>query len=169
MNEADGASLAELLRAASGRQSEDDSAGALELFSRVLPLLTGPEHALDRSRVLFQMAQLCRYEGREDEALAHYDELLALTERLADLRGHGLALAMRGQLIFLRGDKEAGLRAMVCGLEELRRANAAEAEHLTCHTRYFSRRMERVAFERCVREATKEEALREALLNPDGC
>ncbi|MBI3876231.1 MAG: tetratricopeptide repeat protein, partial [Verrucomicrobia bacterium] len=168
-SETDSAMLEKLLRTASAKQSDGDSAAALELFTRVLTLLTGPEHALDRAKVLFQTAQLCRYEGREDEALAHYDELLALTERLCDLRGHGLCLAMRGQLVFLRGDKEPGIQAMARGLEELRRANAAEAEHLTCHTRYFSRRMERAAFERCVREATADESLRAALLSPEGC
>ncbi len=86
-----------------------------------------------------------------------------------DHRAHGLGVAMRGQLVFMQGDKAEGIQAMIRGLEELRRCGAAEAEHLTCHTRFFSRRLPRAEFERCVHAATEEEGLHAVLLQADGC
>lgn len=157
--------LAELLAAADARQSAGDSAAALALYEQALPQLAGA----DRARVLFHAAQLSRYEGRREQALAFYAELLTLAASLADHRAHGLGLAMRGQLIFLGGQREMGIRDMICGLEELRSCHAAEAEHLTCHTRYFSRRMKRADFERCVMKATTDPALRNVLLAGEGC
>ncbi|MEN9575140.1 MAG: MalT-like region [Verrucomicrobiota bacterium] len=163
------ATLAELLALASERQTADDAPDALAAYARALPLLTRAEHPHDRARVLFQMAQLARFEGQVARAFAHYDELLPLVEELADHRAHGLAVAMRGQLLFLQGDKSAGIQAMIRGLEELRGCRAAEAEHLTCHTRFFSRRLPRAEFERCVHAATADEGLRAVLLQADGC
>ena len=163
------ATLPELLAFAGERQSADDSAAALAAYERALPLLTHAAHAPDRARVLFQMAQLARFEGQVARAFALYDELLPLAEELADHRAHGLAVAMRGQLVFMQGDKAEGIQAMIYGLEELRRCGAAEAEHLTCHTRFFSRRLPRAEFERCVRAATADEPLRDVLLRAEGC
>ena len=57
------AMLPELLASASERQTADDSAAALAAYERALPLLTRAEHPHDRARVLFQMAQLARFEG----------------------------------------------------------------------------------------------------------
>ena len=161
--------LAELLAAAGEWQTSGEAAAALTAYERALPLLTTPGHAPDRARVLFQMAQLACYEGHIARAFACYDELLPLAADLADHRAHGLTLAMRGQLLFMHGDKSGGIQAMICGLEELRRCGAAEAEHLTCHTRFFSRRLPRAEFERCVHAATEEPALRELLLGAAGC
>ena len=161
--------LAELLAIASERQTAGDSAAALAAFERALPLLTRAGHPDDRARVLFHMAQLARFEGQVARAFALYDELIPLAEDLADHRAHGLAVAMRGQLVFMQGDKPGGIQAMIRGLEELLRWNAAEAEHLTCHTRFFSRRLPRAEFERCVHAATTDEALRALLLQADGC
>ncbi len=161
--------VAELLACAGERQTSGDAAAALAAYERVLPLLATAGHAPDRARVLFQMAQLACYEGHVARAFACYDELLPLAVDLADHRAHGLTLAMRGQLVFMQGDQSAGIQAMVRGLEELRRCGAAEAEHLTCHTRFFSRRLPRAEFERCVHAATAEEALRELLLGAEGC
>lgn len=161
--------LAELLAVANDRQSAGDAAAALTAYARALPLLIGAEHAPDRARVLFQMAQLARMEGDVARAFALYDELLPLAEKLGDLRAHGLGVAMRGQLVFMQGDKTAGIQAMIRGLEELRSCRAAEAEHLTCHTRFFSRRLPRTEFEQCVHAATGDEALRELLLKAEGC
>lgn len=163
------ATLPELLAFADERQTADDSAAALAAYERALPLLTRAAHAHDRARVLFQMAQLARFEGQVARAFALYDELLPLAEELADSRAHGLAQAMRGQLVFLQGDQADGIQAMIRGLEELRRCGAAEAEHLTCHTRFFSRRLPRADFERCVHTATADAALRELLLGAAGC
>ena len=163
------ATLSELLAIASAHQAAGDSAAALAAFDRALPLLNRTDHANDRARVLFQMAQLARFEGQVARAFALYDELLALAEELADHRAHGLAIAMRGQLVFMQGDKAAGIHAMIRGLEELLRCKAAEAEHLTCHTRFFSRRLPRAEFERCVHGATADGALRELLLKAEGC
>ena len=163
------ATLPELLAAARERQAQEDSAGALACYGRALPLLTREKFPKERAQVLFQMAQLARMEGDVREAFAHYDELLPLAESLADPRAHGLAVAMRGQLVFMQGDKLAGIQAMIRGLEELRRFGASEAEHLTCHTRFFSRRLPRAEFECCVHAATADEALRELLLKAEGC
>lgn len=162
-------SLAELLTQASTHQAAGDSAAALSAYERALPLLTRPEHPHERARVLFQMAQLARYEGQTARAFALYDELLPLAEELADHRAHGLGVAMRGQLVFMQGDKPAGIQAMIHGLEELRRCGAGEAEHLTCHTRFLSRRLPRAEFERCVHTSTQDERLREVLLSAGGC
>ncbi|MEQ2008085.1 MAG: hypothetical protein ABMA26_14910 [Limisphaerales bacterium] len=161
--------LAELLATAGDRQTAGDSAAALAAYEQALPLLTRAGHPHDRSRVLFQMAQLARFEGQVARAFALYDELLPLAEELADHRAHGLAFAMRGQLLFLQGDKPAGIQAMIRGLEELRRCKAAETEHLTCHTRFFSRRLPRAEFARCVHDATDDGGLRELLLKAEGC
>lgn len=163
------AMLPELLAAASERQAAGDSATALAAYERALPLLTPGGHASDRARVLFQMAQLARFEGQVARAFALYDELLPLTEALADHRARGLAVAMRGQLVFLQGDQSAGIQAMIRGLEELRRCGADEAEHLTCHTRFFSRRLPRAEFERCVHAAAEDAELRRLLLAAEGC
>lgn len=161
--------LPELLAAADARQAAGDSAGALAAYDRALPLLSRDRHAHDRARVLFQMAQLARYEGQAGRAFAFYDELLPLAQELGDHRAHGLAVAMRGQLVFMQGDKPAGIQAMIRGLEELRRCGATEAEHLTCHTRFFSRRLPRAEFESCVQAATTDAELRRLLLAADGC
>ena len=161
--------LAELLATAGERQTAGDSAAALAAYERALPLLTTAGHAPDRARVLFQMAQLAGYEGHIKRAFACYDELLPLAADLADHRAHGLTLAMRGQLVFMQGDKAEGIQSMIRGLEELRRWGAVEAEHLTCHTRFFSRRLPRAEFERCVHAATAEQTLRELLLGAEGC
>ena len=163
------ATLPELLAIAGERQTAGDSDAALAAYERALPLLCRVAHPHDRARVLFQMAQLARFEGQVARAFALYDELLPLAEELTDQRAHGLAVAMRGQLIFMQGDKPAGIQAMIRGLEELLRCKAAEAEHLTCHTRFFSRRLPRVEFERCVHAATRDDALRALLLQADGC
>ena len=163
------ATLPELLAFAGDQQHAGDSAAALSAYERALPLLTRAEHPHDRARALFQMAQLARFEGQVARAFACYDELLPLAEELADHRAHGLALAMRGQLVFLQGDKPAGIQAMIHGLEELRRCGATEADHLTCHTRFFSRRLPRAEFEQCVHAATSDPVLREVLLHPAGC
>ena len=163
------AALTTLLARANAEQSAGNSAAALVLYERVLPQLVVEQFPHERAKVLFHMAQLARYEGQGDRALQLYDELLALTETLKDHRAHGLSVAMRGQLIFMRGDQEAGLKGMVGGLEELRASGAGEAEHLTCHTRYFSRRIKRDLYERCVREATEDVVLREILLEAGGC
>lgn len=162
-------SLAELLTQASAHQAAGDSAAALAAFERALPLLTPAEQAPARARALFQMAQLARMEGQLARAFACYDELLPLAEALGDHRAHGLGVAMRGQLVFLQGDKPAGIQAMVRGLEELRSCQASEAEHLTCHTRFFSRRLPRAEFERCVHAATEDAELRRLLLAAEGC
>ncbi|MEN9576540.1 MAG: hypothetical protein RL514_4395 [Verrucomicrobiota bacterium] len=58
---------------------------------------------------------------------------------------------------------------MIRGLAELRGCNAPEAEHLTCHTRFFSRRLPRAEFEQCVQVATEDAELRRLLLGADGC
>lgn len=163
------ATLAELLAAANARQARGDSVGALAAYERALPLLTRENFPKERAQVLFQMAQLARMEGQAAQAFALYDALLPLAEALNDRRAHGLAVAMRGQLVFLQGDKNAGIRAMIRGLEELLHCGAAEAEHLTCHTRFFSRRLPRQEFESCVKAGTKDAALRELLLKADGC
>jgi len=162
-------SLAELLAQAGSHQSAGDSAAALAAYERTLPFLARTDQAPDRARVLFQMAQLARMEGEVARAFAFYDELLPLTEALADHRAHGLAVAMRGQLVFMQGDQPAGIQAMIRGLEELRRCGATEAEHLTCHTRFFSRRLPRAEFERCVHAATEDTELRRLLLAAEGC
>lgn len=161
--------LAELLTQASAHQAAGDSAAALAAYERALPMLTCAEHPHDRARVLFQMAQLARYEGQVARAFALYDELLPLAEEFGDHRAHGLAVAMRGQLVFMQGDKAAGIQAMIQGLEELRCCGAGEAEHLTCHTRFLSRRLPRAEFERCVQAATSDVRLREVLLAAEGC
>lgn len=161
--------LAELLAAASEWQAAGDSAAALTAYARALPLLCGPQHACDRARALFQMAQLARMEGQVARAFALYDELLPLVAELGDHRAHGLGVAMRGQLAFMQGDKPAGIQAMIRGLEELRACRAAEAEHLTCHTRFFSRRLPRAEFERYVRAATSDADLQHLLLVAEGC
>ena len=161
--------LVKLLAAASAHQAAGDSAAALAAFERALPLLTLTHYASDRARVLFQMAQLARMEGQVPRAFALYDQLLPLTEKLADHRAHGLAVAMRGQLVFMQGDKSAGIQEMIRGLEELRGCGADEAEHLTCHTRFFSRRLSRAEFKRCVNAATSDVGLRETLLRAEGC
>ena len=163
------ATLADLLAVASERQAAGDAIVALASYERALPLLSRAEHPHDRARVLFQMAQLARYEGQVARAFALYDELLPLTAELDDHRAHGLAVAMRGQLVFMQGDKPAGIQAMIRGLEELRRCGASEAEHLTCHTRFFSRRLPRAEFERCVHTATEDVELRRLLLAAEGC
>lgn len=163
------ATLAELLAAANARQAQEDSAGALACYARALPLLTRENFSKERAQVLFQMAQLARMEGDVRKALTHYDELLPLAEALGDHRAHGLAVAMRGQLVFMQGDKSMGIQAMIRGLNELLRCGAAEAEHLTCHTRFFSRRLPRAEFELCVHAATTDAALRELLLKEEGC
>ena len=160
---------AELLATATAQQAAGDSAAALTSYERVLPLLTRNERPHDRARVLFQMAQLARFEGQVTRAFTCYDELLPLAKELGDARAHGLGVAMRGQLVFMEGDKPGGLQAMIRGLEELRRCGAGEAEHLTCHTRFFSRRLPRAEFEHCVHTATGDEALREVLLKAEGC
>lgn len=162
-------SLAELLVQAGAHQAAGDSAAALAAYERTLLLLTHAKHASDRARVLFQMAQLARMEGEVARAFALYDELLPLVAELGDHRAHGLGTAMRGQLTFMQGDKSAGIQAMVRGLEELRRCGAGEAEHLTCHTRFFSRRLPRAEFERCVEAATEDAELRRLLLAAEGC
>lgn len=162
-------SLAQRLTQAAAHQSAGDSIAALAEYECALTLLTRADQAPDRARVLFQMAQLARMEGQTPRAFALYDQLLPLTENLADPRAHGLAVAMRGQLIFMQGDKPAGIQEMIRGLEELRGCGASEAEHLTCHTRFFSRRLPRTEFERCVRAATEDEALRGVLLREEGC
>jgi hypothetical protein len=161
------AALIDLLARAGAEQGGGNSAAALALYEQALPQL-GPFPA-ERARVLFHMAQLARYEGQGERALALYDELLPLTESLKDARAHGLGVAMRGQLVFLRGDQASGLRGMVAGLAELRACGAAEAEHLTCHTRYFSRRVKREVYEQCVREGAEDAGLRETLLAAEGC
>lgn len=158
-----------LLAVANERQSAGDSAAALAAYERALPLLPRADQPHARARALFQMAQLARMEGQVSRAFALYDELLPLAEELGDHRAHGLATAMRGQLVFLQGDKPAGIQAMIRGLEGLRSCGAHEAEHLTCHTRFFSRRLPRAEFERCVEAATEDEALREVLLQAEGC
>lgn len=158
-----------LLAAANEHQNAGDSAAALAAYERALPLLTPAEHAPARGRALFQMAQLARMEGQVPRAFALYDELLPLAEKLGDHRAHGLGLAMRGQLEFMQGDKPAGIQAMIRGLEELRRCGATEAEHLTCHTRFFSRRLPRAEFESGVRAATEDAELRQLLLAAEGC
>ena len=163
------ATLSELLAIASERQAAGDSAAALAAFDRALPLLNRIDHANDRARSLFQMAQLARFEGQVARSFALYDELIPLAEELGDRRAHGLAVAMRGQLVFMQGEKAAGIQAMIRGLEELSHCGAGEAEHLTCHTRFFSRRLPRAEFERCVHAATADEALRELLLKAEGC
>ena len=163
------ATLAELLAIASERQAAGDSAAALAAFDRALPLLNRIDHANDRARSLFQMAQLARFEGQVARSFAFYDELIPLAGALGDRRAHGLAVAMRGQLVFMQGEKAAGIQAMIRGLEELLCCKAEEAEHLTCHTRFFSRRLPRAEFERCVHAATADEALRELLLKAEGC
>ena len=155
--------LAGLLALASERQTAGDSAAALAAYQRALASLPSAEHTPQRARVLFQMAQLARMEGEVARALALYDELLPLAQLLGDHRAHGLSLAMRGQLVFLQGDKSAGIQAMIRGAEELRGCVAAEAEHLTCHTRFFGRRLPRAEFERCVSEATSDPELRRLL------
>jgi tetratricopeptide (TPR) repeat protein len=158
-----------LLAVANERQSAGDSAAALAAYERALALLPRSDQPHARARALFQMAQLARMEGRIPRAFALYDELLPLAEELGDRRAHGLATAMRGQLVFMQGDKPAGIQAMIRGLEELRRCGAAEAEHLTCHTRFFSRRLPRAEFERCVHAATEDAELRQLLLAAEGC
>jgi len=163
------AELTNLLAQAGAEQGAGNSAAALTLYERALPQLVRAQFPNERARVLFQMAQLSRYEGQVDRALALYDELLALTGELKDHRAHGLGVAMRGQLVFMRGEQEPGLMAMMRGLEELRNCGAAEAEHLTCHTRFFSRRIKRAAYEKCVHEATQDGALRKILLSAEGC
>lgn len=163
------APLAEMLTFAGERQNAGDSAGALAAYEQALPLLSRAEYPHDLARLLFQMAQLARFEGQVARAFALYDELLPLAEELADHRAHGLAAAMRGQLVFLQGDKSSGLQAMIRGLEELLHCEAAEAEHLTCHTRFFSRRLSRAEFERCVYTATENIELRQILLAAEGC
>lgn len=162
-------SLAELLGQAGAHEAAGDSAAALATYERALPLLTRLGHAPARARALFQMAQLARLEGQVARAFALYDELIPLTESLADHRAHGLGVAMRGQLVFLQADKSTGIQAMICGLEELRRCKATEAEHLTCHTRFFGRRLPRAEFERCVHVATEDSVLRRLLLAEEGC
>jgi hypothetical protein len=157
--------LAELLGTADARQTAGESAAALELYGEALPQLSGAE----RARVLFQMAQLARYEGATEVALAHYDELLPLTQSLKDPRAHGLSVAMRGQLIFMKGGKNSGIQEMIRGLAELISCGAPEAEHLTCHTRFLSRRLDRTEFERCVEQATQDAAVRLVLLAKEGC
>jgi tetratricopeptide (TPR) repeat protein len=166
---ATGDPLPGLLARADAAQTAGQSAAALAEYGRALPLLTAPEQRPARARVLFQMAQLARYEGDVARAFACYDELLPLTESLGDARAHGLGVAMRGQLTFMQGEQSAGIQAMIRGLEELRRGGAAEAEHLTCHTRFFSRRLPRAEFERCVHAATRDAELRRLLLVSEGC
>ncbi len=161
--------LAGLLANASERQAAGDSAAALAAYEQVLPRLTRDQHPHDRAKVLFQMAQLARYEGQTARAFVFYDELLPLAAELGDHRAHGLSVAMRGQLVFMQGDKVTGIQAMIGGLEELRQCGATEAEHLTCHTRFLSRRLPRVEFERCVHAATRDSSLRATLLSPEGC
>lgn len=161
--------LSELLAVASERQAAGDSAAALAFYGRALPLLAGPQSAPVRARALFQMAQLARMEGQVARAFALYDELIPLVAELGDQRAHGLAVAMRGQLAFLQGDKSGGIQAMIRGLDELRSCRATEAEHLTCHTRFFSRRLPRAEFERCVHAATSDADLQRLLLAPEGC
>lgn len=161
--------LSELLSVASEREAAGDSAAALTVYARVLPLLSGVPHAPARARALFQMAQLARMEGQVARAFALYDELLPLVAELGDHRAHGLSVAMRGQLTFMQGDKPGGIQAMIRGLEELRRCRATEAEHLTCHTRFFSRRLPQEEFERCVRAATSDAELQHLLLAAEGC
>jgi len=163
------ATLPELLALAGKHQAADDSAAALAAYERALPLLAHAKHASDRARVLFQMAQLARMEGDVARAFALYDELLPLVAELGDHRALGLGVAMRGQLTFMQGDQSAGIQAMIRGLEELRRCGASEAEHLTCHTRFFSRRLPRAEFERCVHAATEDAELRRLLLAAEGC
>jgi tetratricopeptide (TPR) repeat protein len=164
-----GGEMAALLSQAAARQEAGDSAEALALYERALQGLEPGRFPGTRARVLFHTAQLCRYEGQAKRALSLYDDLLALSAKLADSRAHGLARAMKGQLIFLGGAREDGLVEMVRGLEELRTCGAEEAGHLTCHTRYFSRRMERGQFEECVRRGTTDEALRALLLSSEPC
>lgn len=161
--------LEELLAVANERQNAGDSAAALVAYERALPQLLREVQPHDRSRVLFQMAQLARMEGQTLRAFALYDELIPLTEELGDHRAHGLGVAMRGQLTFMQSDKPAGIQAMIRGLEELIRCKAAEVEHLTCHTRFLSRRLPRAEFERCVRAATADEQLQSVLLQAAGC
>ncbi len=156
--------LGSLLATASAQQAAGDSAAALWAYEQALPLLSGVEHLSDRARVLFQVAQLARFEGQIDRAYACYDELLQLTAELGDIRAHGLSVAMCGQLRFLQGERAEGIQAMIRGLDELRQCGATEAEHLTCHTRFFSRRLPRPEFERCVRAATADVQLQERLL-----
>lgn len=159
----------ELLAAANERQNAGDSAGALAAYERLLPSLPCENQPHARARVLFQMAQLARMEGQTPRAFSLYEELIPLTEALRDHRAHGLGVAMRGQLVFMQGDRQAGIQAMIRGLEELRRCGASEAEHLTCHTRFLSRRLPRAEFERCVHEATADPELRRLLLAAEGC
>lgn len=161
--------LNDLLAAADAQQAAGDSAAALATYTRALRLLTQPDQRPARARVLFQMAQLARMEGEVSRAFTHYDELLPLVAELGDHRAHGLGVAMRGQLLFMQGDRSAGIRAMIRGLEELRRCGATEAEHVTCHTRFFSRRLTRAEFERCVHRTTEDEQLRHLLLAAEGC
>lgn len=161
--------LAGLLATADGRQTAGDSPAALAAYEQALPLLTREQHPHERARVLFQMAQLGRYEGQTARALACYDELLPLTAELGDHRAHGLSVAMRGQLIFMQGDQSPGIQAMIAGLAELRQCGAVEAEHLTCHTRFLSRRLPQGEFERCVHAATQDAGLRGVLLRAEGC
>lgn len=163
------ATAGDLLALANEHQNAGDAAAALAVYQRVLPLLTREEQPHARARALFQMALLARMEGDVAGAFACYDELLPLADDIGDRRAHGLSLAMRGQLVFLQGDKAAGLQAMIRGLQELRSCNAAEAEHLTCHTRFFSRRLPRAEFERCVQVATEDAELRRWLLSAEGC
>jgi tetratricopeptide (TPR) repeat protein len=163
------ATAEELLALANERQSAGDAAAALAAYQRALPLLTREAQPHARARALFQMAQLARMEGDVARAFVFYDELLPLAYDIGDQRAHGLGVAMRGQLVFLQGDKTAGLQAMIRGLAELRGCNAAEAEHLTCHTRFFSRRLPRAEFEQCVHAATEDAELRRVLLGADGC
>lgn len=158
-----------LLAVANEHQSAGDSAAALAAYELLLPLLPREEQPHARARVLFQMAQLARMEGQAPRSFALYDELIPLTVELGDHRAHGLGVAMRGQLTFMQSDKPAGIQAMIRGLEELIRCKAAEAEHLTCHTRFLSRRLPRDEFERCVRAATADEQLQFVLLQTAGC
>ncbi|NBV22840.1 MAG: hypothetical protein EBS05_13105 [Proteobacteria bacterium] len=161
------ASLPELLAFANERQTAEDSAAALAAYERALPLLTRAEFPKERALVLFQAAQLARFEGHVARAFGLYDELIVLAAELADGRAHGLAVAMRGQLTFVQGDKSGGIQGMVRGLEELRECGATEADHLGCHTRFFSRRLTRAEFKRCVETATEDSELRQFLLAKD--
>lgn len=161
------ATLAELLAFANERQAVEDSAAALRAYERALPQLSGMEVRKERALVLFQAAQLARFEGHVARAFAFYDELIPLAAELVDARAHGLAVAMRGQLTFMQGEKPDGILGMIRGLEELRGCGATEAEHLACHTRFFSRRLAAAEFERCVHAATEDEELRRMLLAAD--
>lgn len=158
-----------LLAAANAAQERGDAPAALRHYGELREHLMAGRQRGELGRVLFQMAQLCRYEGRHEEALAHYDDLLQLVEAATDPRAHGLGLAMRGQLIFLRGAQSRGLTDMVRGLELLLQCHAAEAEHLTCHTRYFGRRLPRGEYVACVEAATDNVVLRRLLVAEEGC